>query len=100
MKKLRIWLDDERKMPKGYDVHLKHPKNVIELISQNLVEFVSIDNDLGKNIPEGRTVAEYIEQNYILGKIDFVDFKPHTGNTVAWDAIMACKKAIYKSKNK
>lgn len=98
MKKLRIWLDDERPMPDDFDEHLKVAELVIEMIKTGTVEFISLDNDLGIGRKEGRTVAEFIEKAYISGDIDFVDFHPHTQNPVAFDAIMACKRAVYKHK--
>jgi hypothetical protein len=97
MSKLWIWLDDDREMiDPDYDLHLKTTEEVIALIREGKVEMVSLDNDLGPGYTEGKKVAQFIEQAYGNGEIDFVFFHPHTGNPVAWDEIMACKRSVYK----
>lgn len=102
MKKLIIWLDDERKMPKGYNYHAKTVEEVIGLIKKGKVEFISLDNDLGTGYTEGKRVAQFLEENIIMGRIPFIDFAPHTNNPEAFREILACKAAInkYYFKNK
>ena len=96
MKKLIVYLDDERKMPKGYNYHARTAEEVIGLIKKGKVEFVSLDNDLGEGYTEGKAVAQWIEENFIMGRIPFVDFAPHTSNPVAFAEIIACKMSIIK----
>lgn len=98
--KLRVWLDDERKMPSSFDVHCRKAEEVIELIKQNKVLYASLDNDLGDYYSEGKTVAQFIEKAYISGEIEFVNFIPHTSNPVAFEEMMACKRAIQKFRMK
>lgn len=96
MEKLIIWLDDERKMPKGYNYHARTAEECIGLIKKGKVEFLSLDNDLGTGYTEGKAVAQYIEKNYIMGRMDFIDFTPHTNNPEAFREILACKAAMIK----
>lgn len=100
MEKLIVWLDDERKMPKGYNYHARTVEEVIGLIKKGKVEFISLDNDLGIGYTEGKKVAQFLEENIILGRIPLIDFVPHTNNPEAFREILACKKAILKYINK
>ena len=102
MSRLRIWLDDDeenRKTPKGYNYRARTAEEVIGLIKKGMVEMVSLDNDLGKGYTEGKRVAQFIEENYIMGRIEFVDFFPHTANQIAFEEILACKRSIIKHIN-
>lgn len=80
-------------MPKEYNHHARTAHEVIDLIKQGRVSFVSLDNDLGSGYAEGKTVAQWIEKMYLGDQIEYVDFHPHTANPIAWDEIMACKRA-------
>jgi len=94
--KLIVWLDDERKMPKGFNYHARTVEEVIGLIKKGKVEFISLDNDLGTGYTEGKRVAQYLEENIIMGRMEFIDFTPHTNNPEAFKEIMWCKQAIIK----
>ena len=94
--KLLIYLDDERKMPKGYNYLARTVEEVIGLIKKGNVELVSLDNDLGKGYTEGKVVAQWLEENIMMERIPFVDFYPHTNNPGAFAEIVACKKAVMK----
>ena len=94
--KLIVWLDDERKMPKGYNYHARTVEECIGLIKKDRVQFISLDNDLGTGYTEGKKVAQFLEENIIMGRIPFVDFQPHTNNPEAFREILACKMAINK----
>src|SRR5882757_9065584 len=96
--KLLIYLDDERTMPKGYNYYARTVEEVIGLIRKGNVELVSLDNDLGTGYTEGKRVAQWIEENYIMGRIPFIDFHPHTSNPVAFQEILACKRSVLKFK--
>ena len=100
MKKLRLYLDDERPLPSGFDLLVRTVEEAIELIKQGNVEFISLDSDLGIGYTEGFKVADWIEEAYITGEIKFVDFHPHTGNSSSFDRIMQAKRNVYKHKNK
>jgi len=78
-----IWLDDERPMPQGYDVHCKTAAEAIALLKQGGVEGISLDHDLG---PEwagtGYDVASYIERAAHEGTLAPLRLKLHTANPV------------------
>ena len=44
---MKLWVDDIRAMPKGYDKHVKTSAEAIELLAQGVVEEISLDHDLG-----------------------------------------------------
>lgn len=94
--KLRVYLDDERKMPADYDVHISTAEEAIALIEKGEVEYISLDNDLGEGKTEGKKVAQFIEHSFLENRLDFVDFDPHTSNPVAKDEILRCRKSIFK----
>lgn len=90
MSKWRMFLDDER-FPVGDGWTIV--RSVAEAL--NMIEacgwpnFISFDNDLGHNVPEGRDLAKkLIEMDLDTNKMptDF-DFYVHSQNPVARDAI-------------
>jgi hypothetical protein len=99
MKKIWVYLDDVRPLPVDYDVLVRTAEEAIELIKSGVVEKISLDNDLGTGYTEGKKVAQYIEQAYIQGEIEWVDFRPHTSNPVAFEEMMQCARNCYKHKN-
>ena len=61
---MNIWLDDERKAPKGYiHVHdLKEFKNVLETNSEP-IGVMSFDFFLGDGTPNGLEVMQWLEEH-------------------------------------
>jgi hypothetical protein len=59
---MKLWVDDVRPMPKGFDYHAKTAQEAIHLIGQNIVEEISLDHDLGSEEPRetGYFVAKFI----------------------------------------
>lgn len=96
MEKIWVYLDDVRPKPDHYHQIVRTAEEAIELIKSGVVEHISLDNDLGTGYMEGKRVAQFIENAYISGEIEFVSFHPHTSNPVAFDEIMACKRAVMK----
>lgn len=81
---LSVWLDDERPMPPGYDIHVKTSQEAIALLKTGQVEFISLDNDLGPDSHgEGYDVAKFIEQAAYEGTLPAMrssQFRVHTQN--------------------
>lgn len=50
---MRVWLDDERPMPLGFDVHVKTADEAIKLLANGQVKVISLDHDLGENEDTG-----------------------------------------------
>lgn len=61
---MRLWLDDRRKMPKGFDIWARNVGDAINAINHNEIDFVSFDHDLGdeKINGNGYILACIIEQ--------------------------------------
>lgn len=96
MTKLKLFLDDVRPKPEGFDLLIRTAEEAIELIKQNKVKFISLDNDLGIGYTEGYKVANFIEEAYMADEIEFVDFYPHTSNPVARAKIIMARRTVYK----
>jgi hypothetical protein len=93
---VRVWLDDERPMPEGYDLHLKTAPEAIELIRQGKVSAISLDHDLGPTESgTGYEVAKFIEEGAFQGSIDPIDVRVHSANPVGSFNI---KKSIESAK--
>ena len=61
---MKVYLDDERSMPRFFDTHVKTAKEAIDLLKTGEVTHISLDHDLGVGYEDntGCTVAKYIEQ--------------------------------------
>ena len=95
---MKIYLDDERQTPNGF-VRTYTVEETIELIKQNNgnVETVSLDNDLGIGLQEGRKVLEWIEeQAYHNQLLPIPNIIIHTGNNVAMDNMMKSRYNAWK----
>jgi hypothetical protein len=81
---LRIWLDDKRPMPHGYDIHCTKARIVIELIMKGIVTKVSLDHDLGDEAEfgNGYMVAKCIEEQAYLRAIPRIEWHIHSQNSV------------------
>lgn len=60
---MKIWLDDTKEMPEGFDHHSKTAADAIILLRQGIVTAISLDHDLGSDAPHqnGYFVALFIE---------------------------------------
>lgn len=69
--RVRLWLDDKRPMPAGFDVHVLKASHAAKLIRMGLVDCVSLDHDLGdeSECGTGYEVACEIEALAMLGKL-------------------------------
>jgi hypothetical protein len=57
---IRLWLDDVRPMPEGFNVWCKSAYTCMDIIRQGEVEFIDFDHDLGEAL-DGYWVALLIE---------------------------------------
>jgi hypothetical protein len=95
---IKIYLDDMRKTPDGF-TRTYTVEETIELIKNNdgYIECVSLDNDLGDGLKEGREVMKWIEEqafNNTLKPIKKLTI--HSGNTVALDEMLKARHNAYK----
>jgi hypothetical protein len=87
--RMRIWLDDIRPMPEGFDMWIKDAYEAIAfLMSHDNIDFISFDHDLGITpkvaIREnnGYTVAGFIEGLAYFCKIKKMGWDIHSANPV------------------
>jgi hypothetical protein len=98
MDKINIYLDDERETPQGY-YRTYSVEETIELIKSNngKIYCLSLDNDLGVGIREGREVLNWIEEqafNNTLLPIPFIII--HSQNSSAVDYMMKARFNAWK----
>jgi len=79
---IKVWLDDIRPMPAGYDVHCVDAASCIELLSRGCVSMISFDHDLGETGGTGYDVACWIEKAVASGTIAMPDWHIHSANPV------------------
>jgi len=80
---MKVWLDDERKMPEGFDIHVFTAREAITLLATGKVTFISLDHDLGdeKN-GTGYDVACYLEEAAFSETIGPLQVQIHSANPV------------------
>jgi hypothetical protein len=80
---MKIWLDDERPMPPGFDYHARTAREAIELLMAGGVTVISLDHDLGdEQNGTGYDVACYIEQGAYGGSLPYIEATIHSANPV------------------
>lgn len=112
--KMKLWLDDERdpKSPKiqsefgsqGDEIWVKTASEAISYLSQNRVDSISLDHDLGhESAGTGMDVAKYIEEQAFHGKLKplicFVHSKNPVGSKNMELAIINAQKFWSQDKN-
>lgn len=84
----RLWLDDVRPAPEGFDVVCRTYEEAIEALSRGGIDFVSLDHDLGFDhysgtYADGKTgydVACYIEGEVSAGRMECPGWTVHSMN--------------------
>lgn len=98
---MRVWLDDVRPMPPGYDVHVKTPQEAIGLIKSGKVTKISLDHDLGMDNyvkpNNGYDVACYLEEVAYYGLVAPIKIHIHTDNPVGREKMKAAVRKAYIS---
>lgn len=81
---MRIWFDDIRPMPNGYDVHMVSAYEVIKAIHSGVVTKVSLDHDVGSEdlYGNGYMVAKAIEECAFFGLCQRITWEIHSQNSV------------------
>ena len=91
---MKIWLDDERPMPEGYDQHCRSAESVIKAIKSGVVNEISFDHDLGEYALTGYDVAKFIEKETLAGRLNYIRCRIHTQNPVGRKNICAALQSI------
>jgi len=77
---MKLWLDDIRPMPEGFDVHVKRVSHAIALIE--MVTTISFDHDLGEGRRTGYDLAKFIEKGAYDGSVERITYSVHSANPV------------------
>jgi len=78
---MKIWLDDIRPMPEGFDFWCKDESEVRFLINHDNVTHVDFDHDLGSSYT-GYDLAKYIEQRAFDRSLKPITWNIHSQNPV------------------
>ena len=91
---MRIWLDDIRDMPDGFDLWVKNPYYLLEMIYKyEPITYISFDHDLGCEGADGYTVVLEIERRAHEGSIGRIGWDVHSANPVGRHRIEQAMKS-------
>jgi len=93
---MKVWLDDLRSMPEGYDVHVTTAMEAIRYLETGKITEISLDHDLGAalDVHTGYFVTKWIEAEAHAGRLPRLKWHLHTQNPVgARDMRMALENA-------
>lgn len=84
MSMIKLWLDDKRPMPMGFDIHVYTAQDAIKMLETGNVERISLDHDLGdeKVVGSGYQVACWIEEAAYTKAIPRLYWSLHSQNGV------------------
>lgn len=100
---MRLWLDDIRPMPPGFDVHVKTVEEAVICIASGSVKHISFDHDLGPALDRpdpsegssdvseltGYDLAKHIEKTAHGGGLSRITWEVHSANPVGKKNIIA-----------
>lgn len=83
-KRMRVWVDDERERPEGFDIQAKTASSAVMLLKSGEVKLISLDHDLGSEQPNetGYFIAQWIELAAHNGWIPALEWRIHSANPV------------------
>jgi len=100
VKGIKVWLDDVRKAPSGW-IHFKTVPELIEFYrkNNNKISELSLDHDLGEDIPTGYDFMVWLEEKFHTGKYKIVPkIKVHSANPVGKRKMEQAIKSIERLK--
>lgn len=100
---MRVWLDDKRPMPAGFDVHTISATHAIRLLRVGLVDMISLDHDLGPTelYGTGYDVAKAIEGMCFSGHLKRrLTVYLHTQNVVGRSNMLKALQAAQRMSNR
>ena len=92
---IRIWLDDIRPMPEGFDVWCCTARQAYKSIVRDNCDYISFDNDMGNPL-DGYWLATCIENLAWAGKIHRFGYDVHSANPEARRNINAAMKSAIR----
>ena len=89
---MKVWLDDIRPMPQGFDIHVTTAQQAIDILATGKVTLISLDHDLGDDNHQntGYHVAKFIEENVFFGKLSQFEIRIHSANPVGRVNMLRC----------
>lgn len=84
---MKIWVDDVRPMPKGYDLHIKSVNDAIEVIGyieakqHQRIDLLDLDHDAGDYYDQGGDYIRILDWMEFEG-INDIPISIHSGNLV------------------
>lgn len=99
---MKIWLDDKRIMPEGFDLHVISAFYAIDMIKTGKVTKIGLDHDLGDEtiFGNGHMVSDFIEEQAYFGKIPRIEWSIQSSNgpEIARMSIALRRADVYWSK--
>lgn len=96
---LKLWLDDIRTPPDNTWIHVYSADtafDLIEIVGLYQFEVMSLDHDLGDNVPTGYDFLNKIEHMVSENTQDVPTIMIHSANPVGRKNMEAAIKSIYK----
>lgn len=91
---MKVWLDDLRPLPPGYDVWALTYEDAVALIDTGKVTHMSFDNDLGHD-REGRHIIDYMYELAYFKTIPPIRMQVHSSNGGAILAMLQGINQLY-----
>jgi hypothetical protein len=92
---MRVWLDDIREIPEGFDIWAKNADFLLGLLISGNVTYISFDHDLGID-KTGYDVAKWIEEMAYSGFITPIQWDIHSANPVGRKNIQMAMEAAQR----
>lgn len=79
---MKIWLDDQRPMPTGFDLHITSAFEAMRLIALGEVTKIGLDHDLGneEEVGNGHMVSDFIEECAFFNRIPRIEWSIQSNN--------------------
>jgi hypothetical protein len=77
---MRLWLDDQRPAPPGFDIVVSTAQEAIDAIQKGSVTYCSLDHDLAEDGGTGYDVALFIENAAHDGTLPRIGWNVHSAN--------------------
>lgn len=91
---MKIYLDDEREAPPGY-TRMYNAEQVIAALQYLNIDVLSLDHDLGENVPTGYTVLVWLEEKvYLDPTFPIPEIMVHSANPTGRANMMRALESI------
>lgn len=79
---MKVWLDDKRPMPEGFDIHVVSAFEAIDMVKTGKVTKIGLDHDLGDEtiVGNGHMVSDFIEEAAYYNRIPRIEWSIQSSN--------------------